>query len=176
LPELHPAQGRSLGAARQAKLFGQCKDPREQSKKQKKLAQGDRLDPSLLTESLMLALQAETLEFVFPYFELHRTCWQLLRDVKQRCNSLLMEKFTPDYMTSETQLPWVVGYLFWAAMGQGEDNGPVRVRDMRPLQTAESCFEDLFARGGKDHIMNLMRREMNLHVEVRTEEDGDDSD
>jgi hypothetical protein len=159
----------SRGSVADGTLMMELKEARQRAKKQKKPSQGGQLDPSSLIESLVLALQAETVELAFPYFVLHKTCWQLLRDVNQRCNSLLIEKFTPAYLEHETQLPWVVGYIFWAANGFSEDDGLLRVRDMRFLQIAAKCFDELLARD-KGRILRLMWDLLGIRVVVEDED------
>ncbi|KAM4056657.1 hypothetical protein HRG_003526 [Hirsutella rhossiliensis] len=76
-----------------------------------------RLAPEKLVQSLILALQAETLEHAFPYLLLHRFSWRLLRSVKDNCDPLLRSLHSPAYMERESELPFVVGYIFLAAAG-----------------------------------------------------------
>ncbi|KAK3311653.1 uncharacterized protein B0T15DRAFT_482623 [Chaetomium strumarium] len=102
---------------------------------------GRKLRAESVIESLVLTLQAETLEFSFPYLAFHRKCWQLLRDVRKRCDPLLRQKYTPAYMERETELPWVVGYIFWAAAGSVE--GSTQVIDLRLLEAAAKRYEIL---------------------------------
>ncbi|KAH6640159.1 hypothetical protein F5144DRAFT_559536 [Chaetomium tenue] len=164
----------SHGSVAEGTLTMELKDARQRAKKRTKPSQGGHLGPSSLIESLVLALQAEAVELAFPYLVLHKTCWQLLRDVNQRCSTLLIEKFTPAYLEREPQLPWVVGYIFWAANGFSDEDSPMVVRDMRLLQTAAKCFDELLERD-KDRILQLMRHVMGIQVAVQVEdEDGDD--
>lgn len=74
-----------------------------------------RLAPHKLIQSLVLALQAETLEHAFHYLVLHRFSWRLLRAVKKACDPLLRSIYSPGYLERETELPFVVGYIFMAA-------------------------------------------------------------
>ncbi|KAI8965245.1 hypothetical protein F5Y11DRAFT_22587 [Daldinia sp. FL1419] len=73
-----------------------------------------------LVRSLMFALQGETLELAFPYVKLHRESWALLRAIRTRCDPLLRQIFSQEYMTRETELPFLVGYLF-AALVERQD-------------------------------------------------------
>lgn len=131
---------------------------------------GGKLSVDSLIESLAWALQAETAEFAFPYLALHRKCWQILRDVRKACDSLLIEEFTPAYMERESELPWVVGYISLAAAGSVE--GSTRVRDMRLLQVAAGCLKGVIEKGS-DEALKVMADTMGLVVEVEMEE-GDE--
>ncbi|GAP88697.1 hypothetical protein SAMD00023353_3300010 [Rosellinia necatrix] len=73
------------------------------------------LTPEELIRSLTLALHNESPEFAFPLLTMHRSCWRLLRVVKQQCDEVLRELFTPAYLERETELPFVVGWVFMAA-------------------------------------------------------------
>jgi hypothetical protein len=55
------------------------------------------------------------MHLTFNYFHLHRFCWMLLRSIKDACSSSLRQLFGPSYIERETQLPFVVGYLFMCA-------------------------------------------------------------
>jgi hypothetical protein len=136
----------------------------------RKSSGGGKLSADSLIESLTCALQAETVEFAFPYLAFHRKCWQILRDVRKTCDSLLIEKFTPAYMERESELPWVVGYIFLAAAGSVE--GSTRLRDMRLLQVAAGCLEGVIEKGS-DEVLKIMADNMDLVVEVEMQE-GDE--
>ncbi|KAL8382985.1 hypothetical protein RB595_006654 [Gaeumannomyces hyphopodioides] len=105
------------------------------NKQRKKAADGGRLTPSQLIQPLTLALQAETLELAFPLLQFHRLCWRLLRSVKEACDSLLRHRYGPDYLETESQLPFVVGWILMAAGGM--DNG---VSDRRMLEQAADAI------------------------------------
>ncbi|KAL8915636.1 MAG: hypothetical protein Q9172_006818 [Xanthocarpia lactea] len=66
-------------------------------------------------EDLANALHAEQVEMSIDYLLLHRTCWQLLRQVNIACKSKLLEMYGGGYLEKENQLPFVVGYIFMAA-------------------------------------------------------------
>lgn len=106
--------------------YGQIEDPEKlrEKKKQnrtrnaggKKTADGARLSPDQLVRSLTLALAAESLEMAFPYLTLHRSAWGFLRAVRDACDPLLRQIYSPAYMERESQLPWVIGWIFMATV------------------------------------------------------------
>ncbi|KAI0007258.1 hypothetical protein F4779DRAFT_592862 [Xylariaceae sp. FL0662B] len=114
-------------------MMGQIDDPeklKEKKKngmKKKKAAEDVQAPPEQLVRALTFALQAESLEFSLPYLAMHRECWSYLRAVRKRCDPLLRQIFTPAYMERETELPFVVGWIFSAA---------AESKDMRLLSQA----------------------------------------
>lgn len=146
--------------------------PIEEGKKgpKAKPSEGGKFRAESLIASLAFALQAETLEFSFPYLAFHRKCWQLLRDVRKHCNSLLIEKYTAAYMERETELPWVVGYILMAAAGSVE--GSTRVVDLRLLQASAKCLEGYIA-AGPDEMLKIVAEKMGLIVEFHKEGEGE---
>ncbi|KAI1809400.1 hypothetical protein GGS20DRAFT_572080 [Poronia punctata] len=110
-------------------MMGQIEDPAKIREKKKKHWEQKNRKPNatknvnvpiwLLTKHLVFALQAETLEYVFPYLSMHRWCWRVLRKVKDACHSVLSELYGPAYMEKESQLPFVVGWIFIVASGMG---------------------------------------------------------
>ncbi|KAF3058017.1 hypothetical protein GL218_05222 [Daldinia childiae] len=78
------------------------------------------LPPEQLIRALMFALQGEALELALPYTAMHRECWELLRAVRKHCDPLLRQMFTSKYMERETELPFVVGWIF-TALWEGQD-------------------------------------------------------
>lgn len=76
-----------------------------------------RLTAIKLLENLRNTLQSEALELSFDYLALHRVCWRMLRLVKQVCDTRLRNIFGFPYQEKESQLPFVVGYIFMAVTG-----------------------------------------------------------
>ncbi|KPM41046.1 hypothetical protein AK830_g5525 [Neonectria ditissima] len=87
----------------------------KQKRQRKKMIEGAQLPADELIRSLALALGAETLEYAFPYLLMHRMCWRFLRSLKEACDPILRQLHTPTYVENETELPFVVGYIFVAA-------------------------------------------------------------
>ncbi|PYI35005.1 hypothetical protein BP00DRAFT_463023 [Aspergillus indologenus CBS 114.80] len=70
-----------------------------------------------LLETLRDTVHNEAPEFTFDYLALHRNCWRLLRMVRDMCDPHLRRVHGADYLEDETELPFLVGYLFMAAAG-----------------------------------------------------------
>lgn len=121
---------------------------------------GDRVSPQKLIRSLAWALQGESIELAFPYLAVHRLCWKMLRAVKQECDPLLREKYTPAYMDNETELPLVVGYILMANSGAG-----AQPKDDRLLRAAAEIL-DTFADTVGKFGLNLLGT-MGFNVEFR---------
>lgn len=72
-----------------------------------KLSKSGRGEPrvsfSVMMDLLVNALQAETVEFPFPYVMMHRRCWQLFRHVRDACEPQLRQLLGPNYLETESQ-------------------------------------------------------------------------
>ncbi|KAI0903890.1 hypothetical protein F4823DRAFT_629042 [Ustulina deusta] len=138
-------------------LMGQISDPKKLKEKKKlqqlsnegrrKAAKSGNMPLEQLIRPLTHALHAEFLEYTFPYLNMHRWCWRLLRAVKDSCDPCLRQLYTPAYLEKESQLPWVVGWIFMAASGL--DGG---VFDRRPLQLAAGAMNEFFDTGASSII------------------------
>jgi hypothetical protein len=71
--------------------------------------------PAQLLQSLRDAIQSEVFELTFDHFRLHRMCWRFLRMIKETLDEDLKRFYGPGYLERESQLPFVVGYIFMAA-------------------------------------------------------------
>jgi hypothetical protein len=122
-----------------------------------------RVPPEKLVRSLAWALQGESLELAFPYLVVHRFCWKMLRAVKQGCDPILREKYTPAYMENETELPFVVGYILMANSGMGAEP-----QDDRLLKAAAEVLNPFADTVGKFGV-NLLGK-MGFNIEFEEEE------
>ena len=68
-------------------------------------------------------LNAETLELSVDYLRVHRFCWRLLRAVNDACKPRLLRTYGGGYLEQESQLPFVVGYIFMAATATSQIAG-----------------------------------------------------
>ncbi|KAL8939589.1 MAG: hypothetical protein Q9216_003269 [Gyalolechia sp. 2 TL-2023] len=106
-------------------------------------------------EDITNALHAEGFELSLDYLQMHRTCWQLLRNVNDKCKPKLLEMYGGGYLDKEHQLPFLVGYIFMAATKTSvlanhllpKLNGEVT---SRLLGTAGEAISDSFREGGDD--------------------------
>lgn len=69
-----------------------------------------------LLETLRNTIQSEVAEMSFDYLMLHRVCWRMLRSAKEACDIHLRKIFGSGYLEKESQLPFLVGYIFMAVM------------------------------------------------------------
>ncbi|KAK1990766.1 hypothetical protein LX36DRAFT_663930 [Colletotrichum falcatum] len=123
----------------------------------------DGLVPDELITRLVMALNCESLEMAFPYLVMHRWCWRLLRSVKDACDPVLRELYTPAYMEKESELPWVVGYVLMAAAGA--KGAP----DMRLLRRAADCYNGMI--GSEAGILAIaVARSIGKDIEFEEEE------
>lgn len=138
--------------------LGQIEDPekiREKRKnwqsrqqgRQKKAAVGSCLSPDQLIRPLVFALHAEALERSFPYLNMHRWCWKVLRATKEACDSVLREIYNPANIERETELPFVVGWILMSASGLESS-----ASDLRPLVCAAEAVNGFLGAGTGDFI------------------------
>jgi hypothetical protein len=109
-----------------------------------------RLAPQELVETLVLALNAESLEMMFLYLIVHRMAWMALRAIKHSCDSILRQLYTPQYIERESELPFVIGYIFMAASGAQKG-----VIDSRPMELAVVAFESMINSGAGQIAIDL---------------------
>lgn len=72
--------------------------------------------PPQLLEAVRDTLSGEALGFSFDYLKMHKICWTLPRAVERQCRSRLTNMFGPMYFEHESQLPYVVSYVFMTAI------------------------------------------------------------
>lgn len=126
---------------------------REQDRKKKKKSKssGGRaeatVDPDQCLRGLTIALQSETLELAFPYLALHRVCWHLLGLIKTKCDPILQEKYTSNYIPNNKMLPSLTGFILRESAGGVGSADP----DRRALEAAAKTMEEYITvdeRGG----------------------------
>lgn len=106
------------------------------------------------------ALQGEVLELGFDYMRFHRFCWGLLRLIKEGCDDQLREIYGPNYLERQSQLPFVVGYIFMAAVNA--ENFMTRVFKVKrrnivtyaPLQKAAAYLDQVVTHGAGSIVAN----------------------
>ncbi|KAI8948207.1 hypothetical protein F4801DRAFT_469679 [Xylaria longipes] len=173
--ELEDTEGGSIA-------IGQIEDPKKLKEKKKlqylsnegrrKAAKNGNMPLEQLIKPLVCALHAEALEYAFPYLNMHRWCWRLLRAVKDSCDPILRQLYTPAYLEEECQLAWVVGWILMAASGL--ENG---VSDRRPLQLAAKAMNEFLDAGTGSIICNqVLGKQLGMPVEFEFEQDDDDEE
>lgn len=133
----------------------------------------ERVEPAELVKALALSLNAEVLEMVFPYLVLHRQSWRLLRRVKEACNPLMRELYASSDLDQESNLTWVVGYIFLEASGGETGDG---FKDMRLFKMAAAPVNSFLDPKIKSSKMALrLAREMGFEFQPGEESDSEGS-
>lgn len=147
--------------------LGKIEDPEELKQKKKKhngpSAPMAKLHPEQLIRSLSFALQGESLEFALPYTAMHRKCWSLLRAVRTRCDPLPRQMYTPACMEQESELPFVVGWIF-SALVEG--------RGTKVLEEASIAVDEYVRAEGSD-IIDLLGT-LGMPVVFREQDEDED--
>lgn len=125
------------------------------------------VSPSQLITSLCLALQPEIPDITFDYFTLHKFCFSTLNSVRQSLDPQLRTWFAPDYLDNDTQLPFVVGYLFMAAAGKAEHSSGM---PHELLERAAPLVASILERGDGHVVKDRMDR---FGVRIETRDGGD---
>jgi hypothetical protein len=73
-------------------------------------------------------IHAEMIEVQYDYLRLHRQCWRLLRVVRDACRDDLIRMYGPDYLTKESELPFIVGYMLMSAASTQEVGNMLKAR------------------------------------------------
>lgn len=137
-----------------------------------------RLEPSVtgvrpveLLNALLNAIQTETVSLSFDHFRLHTICWRLLRVLKDRLDLDLRKYYGPRYLENETQLPFVVGYIFMTAVATKKlENtlAPKRedVVSGQLLVKGGEVLEDILDSGAGRTEMEMLKTGLGLDIEV----------
>ncbi|KAF5558779.1 hypothetical protein FMEXI_257 [Fusarium mexicanum] len=119
--------------------------------------------PSGLIEQLAQVVNSEIPRISFDYFTMHHIAWSLLTDLKHALTAEVGPSFL-NYIPSEDQLPFVVGYVFSTASGHGSDVRERGVGSDRLLNVATEVMDE-FLHEGKGKIIKEARE-----TEVEPEE------
>ncbi|PNP61664.1 hypothetical protein FNYG_13651 [Fusarium nygamai] len=124
--------------------------------------------PSGLIEQLAQVINSEVPRISFNYFTMHNIVWSLLTDLKRAFTAEVGPEFL-NYIPSEDQLPFVVGYVFSTASGHGFDVRKRGVGSDRFLNVATEVMNE-FLHEGKGKIIKEARE---TEVEPEDVEDVD---
>ncbi|KAG8410934.1 hypothetical protein J3458_016499 [Metarhizium acridum] len=156
--------GLLLGQIEDSKKVKEKKRLREQYNKgirRKGTTGGSRMAAEHMIELLAFALHAETVEFSFPYAQMHRWCWRLLRAVKEACDPLLRQIYGPDYLENETELPFIVGYVLLLASGADGEK-----QTMQPLEEAARALEGMVEPAGDFVTKKILGEILNIPISI----------
>ncbi|KAH7000200.1 hypothetical protein EDB80DRAFT_581942 [Ilyonectria destructans] len=132
-------------------------------KRRRNVSESGRLSSEQLVESLALSMQAEALEFAFPYILMHRWSWRLLTAVKDACDPILRNSFGPTYLERESELPFVVGYIFMLAAGVDGR------KDDTALRKAAEVVEEMIAADAGEFVAAVMKKISGFAIEFQDE-------
>lgn len=82
-----------------------------------KFARTHRLTTIQLLTALESSMHHESFAFNVDYFSLHIRCFQLLRTIATELDSMFIKYFGPAYIEKESQLLFLVGYIFQVVAG-----------------------------------------------------------
>lgn len=101
----------------------------EQSLLRRQWAKSHKMTPLQLLDTLRHAIAVEEHMLRFDYFSLHLRCLRLLHTLRELLDQKLQQYFGPNYIENETQLPFLVSYIFEVAAGSGKIGKVLKVKD-----------------------------------------------
>ncbi|KAH4204566.1 hypothetical protein HBI81_215390 [Parastagonospora nodorum] len=123
-------------------------------------------------------IQAEVSEILFDYLRLHRQCWRLLRFVKGKCRQDLIKLFGSDYITKESELPFVVGYVLMSAASTQEAGSLLKARlpgvlpTNKVLEDAIEVVVDMIREGAGALIVDhVLLKGLGVHIDIEYPEE-----
>lgn len=102
---------------------------------------------------------AEELHLVFDYMGLHQRCHKMLRQLQTHLQHDLVQYFGSDYIEDESQLPFIIGYVFEVMTGAGRVAEHLRVEanGSALLYKASEVLSGFLAEGGKQESWTKAR-------------------
>ena len=85
-----------------------------------KFAKSRRLTTLQLLTALESSMTNESFAFNVNYFSLHMRCFQLLRTIVAEMDAVFIKYFGPIYVEKESELPFLVGYIFQVVAGSSK--------------------------------------------------------
>ncbi|EOD48856.1 hypothetical protein UCRNP2_4385 [Neofusicoccum parvum UCRNP2] len=146
------------------KIIAQSLSPKDEDEQGAERADNEEAEVQLVPErlpdflaKLYLALREEVPEVAFDYLMLHRSCWEILAGVKEKCGDMLKEILGADVVAPQCWkdqefVPLVTLMAFMAALPpDGPTDREVKMTDEvsdLPIQVAAEKFEQ-WVEGGK---------------------------
>lgn len=124
------------------------------------------LRPDELIQAASLALNAEVAEMAFPWLTLHKSCWEMMKLVKEKNHQRLSQIFGSGYLNDKSQMPFVIGYIFMTTCGEC----PGHLRTMDLMKQAAEAVKEYVTRGSGDLCVKLLA-EMGHNVQFVNEEE-----
>ncbi|KAL0469767.1 hypothetical protein QR685DRAFT_300521 [Neurospora intermedia] len=131
------------------------KDQKDIEKKRTLEAKGKKreeyLRPDELIQAAVMALHAEVTEMSFPWLTLHKSCWEMMKLVKEKNHQRLSQIFGSGYLNDKSQMPFVIGYIFMTTCGEC----PGHLRTMDLMEQAADAVKGYVTRGSGDLCLKL---------------------
>lgn len=121
------------------------------------------------------SLTSEDLASTFDHLRLHRQAWRLLRAVKDYIGDDLRRIYRPQYLETENQLPFVVGYIFMTAV-QTKKLGALllpkkeNVVSSKMLKKASEVIKTMIDSGAGGLEIKILREKYGMEIEVEVED------
>lgn len=96
--------------------------------------------PQQLLQALQNSLHGEALELTSNYLLLHKMCWLVQHFANDHCCDRLNNMLRPMYIEEENQLPFIVGYIFLAAVN-ADRLGGILVKKKQAVVTSALLVE-----------------------------------
>ncbi|KAJ2901885.1 hypothetical protein MKZ38_001277 [Zalerion maritima] len=135
--------------------------------KAKRKPSGGAPTPAELIWNLALVLHAEVPEMTFDYFKMHRICWVLLGAIRKMLDAQIRTRFGLGYLENNSQLPFIVGYCFMAAVGKSDGPPTMELLHRAGATLHYSLQQDDLGRSVKDALASL-------GIAVEVQEDTED--
>jgi hypothetical protein len=104
-------------------------ESKDQSLLQLQWAKSHKMTPLQLLDTLRRAIIIEEPMLRLDYFSLHLRCLELLRSLRTVLDDKLRQYFGNNYIENETQLPFIVGYIFQVASGSSRAFEATEIRN-----------------------------------------------
>ncbi|KAF2179826.1 hypothetical protein K469DRAFT_693714 [Zopfia rhizophila CBS 207.26] len=158
-------------------LYSLSKDSDARFKNKRKsrhIRQDEKPHPTRILMSLRHTLQVEMMELSFDYLLLHRFCWRLLRSIRDQCRDRLIQIYGPSYLETESQLPYIVGYIFMAATKEKQIADflkPKNTDEVTSELLSEAAFvlEGMIEAGASGIVCRILEKEYGLAFAVEEE-------
>ncbi|KAJ4418944.1 hypothetical protein N0V85_001243 [Neurospora sp. IMI 360204] len=124
------------------------------------------LRPDELIQAAVMALHAEVTEMSFPWLTLHKSCWEMMKLVKEKNHQRLSQIFGSGYLNDKSQMPFVIGYIFMTTCGEC----PGHLRTMDLMKQAAEAIKQYVTRGSGDLCLEQFA-EMGHPVQFVNEEE-----
>lgn len=123
-------------------------------------------------------MHAEMVEIQYDYLRLHQQCWRLLRFVKDKCHNDLIKIFGPKYITKESELRFIVGYVMMSAASTQGVGNLLKARlpgvqvSSKVMQDATDVVRNMIESGNGSLIVDhVLPKALGVRIDIEVEAD-----